>query len=141
MAKSKLDHLGFYCKLHVFDRTIRKFRNWNQSWVLIGGTPCIMPKQESHIFQNKRTLYETGSNKRLLLQTTLCLSKDSCSWFIAVSDMLSLWLIRASNDPFIRRSSCIWRKSTHGGILFEERQLNGLECILWHWTGRKPRLQ
>ena len=41
VAKSKLDHLGFYCKLDFFDRTIRKFRNWNQSWVLIGGTPCI----------------------------------------------------------------------------------------------------
>ena len=27
VAKSKLDHLGFYCKLDFFDRTIRKFRN------------------------------------------------------------------------------------------------------------------
>ena len=40
VAKSKLDHLGFYCKLDFFDRTIRKFRNWNQSWVLINGIPC-----------------------------------------------------------------------------------------------------
>ena len=41
VAKSKLDHLGFYCKLDFFDRTIRKIRNWNRNWVLIDGTPCI----------------------------------------------------------------------------------------------------
>ena len=40
MAKFKLDHLRFYCKSDFFDRKIRKIRNWNQSWVLIGGTPC-----------------------------------------------------------------------------------------------------
>ena len=41
VAKFKLDHLRFYCKLDFFDRKIRKIRNWNQKWVLIGGTPCI----------------------------------------------------------------------------------------------------
>ena len=39
VAKSKLDHFCFYCKLYFFVRKIRKIRNWN--WVLIGGTPCI----------------------------------------------------------------------------------------------------
>ena len=38
VAKSKLNHLGFYCKLYFFDRTIRKIRNWNRNWVLIDGT-------------------------------------------------------------------------------------------------------
>ena len=36
VAKSKLNHLGFYCKLDF-----RKIRNWNPNWVLIDGTPCI----------------------------------------------------------------------------------------------------
>ena len=27
VAKSKLNHLGFYCKLYFFDRKIRKVRN------------------------------------------------------------------------------------------------------------------
>ena len=40
VAKFKLDHLRFYCKWDFFDRKIWKIRNWNQSWVLIGGTPC-----------------------------------------------------------------------------------------------------
>ena len=47
VAPAKLDHLGFYCKYGVFDRTIRKFRNWNQSWVLIGGTPSTNPYIET----------------------------------------------------------------------------------------------
>ena len=38
MAKFKLDHSGFYCK-YSFSW---KVRNWYQSWVLIGGTPCIL---------------------------------------------------------------------------------------------------
>ena len=42
VAKSKSNHLGFYCKLDFFDRTIRKIRNWNRNWVLIDGTPCII---------------------------------------------------------------------------------------------------
>ena len=29
VANSKLNHLGFYCKLYFFDRTIRKIRKWN----------------------------------------------------------------------------------------------------------------
>ena len=37
VAKSKLNHLGFYCKLDFFDRTIRKIRNWNRNWVLYIG--------------------------------------------------------------------------------------------------------
>ena len=41
VPKSKLDHLGFYCISDFFDRTIRKVRNWNQGWVLNGGTPCM----------------------------------------------------------------------------------------------------
>ena len=41
VAKAKLDHFGFYCKLDFFDRTIRKITNWNRNWVLIDRTPCI----------------------------------------------------------------------------------------------------
>ena len=48
VGKSKLDHLGFYCKLYFFDRTIRKIRNWNRNWVLIDGTPCIYPVMKCH---------------------------------------------------------------------------------------------
>ena len=40
VAKSKLNHLGFYCKLYFFDRKVRKIRNRNRNWVLIDGTPC-----------------------------------------------------------------------------------------------------
>ena len=40
VAKFKLDHLRFYCKSDFFDRKIRKIRNWNQRWALIGGTTC-----------------------------------------------------------------------------------------------------
>jgi hypothetical protein len=32
---SKLNHLGFYCKLYFFDRKFRKVKNWNRKWVLI----------------------------------------------------------------------------------------------------------
>ena len=41
VAKFKSNHLGFYCKLDFFDRTIRKIRNWNRNWVLTDETPCI----------------------------------------------------------------------------------------------------
>jgi len=49
MANFKLNHLGFYCKLYFFDRTIRKIRNWNQNWVLIDGTPCIWSKSSCFV--------------------------------------------------------------------------------------------
>ena len=59
VAKSKLDHFCFYCKLYFFVRKIRKIRNWNWNWVLIGGTPCIF-------YTNIATKYyfstETNSN-------------------------------------------------------------------------------
>ena len=49
VAKSKLNHLGFYCKLYFFDRTIRKIRNWNWNWVLIDGTPYNLAQLCSRI--------------------------------------------------------------------------------------------
>ena len=47
MAKSKLNHLDFYCKLDFFDKKIRKIRNWNRNWVLIDGTPCMWIQAKS----------------------------------------------------------------------------------------------
>ena len=48
VAKSELNHLGFYCKLDFFDRKIRKVMNWNRKWVLIDGTPCKTIKWKCH---------------------------------------------------------------------------------------------
>ena len=41
VAKHSVKPFGFLLrKLVFFDRKIRKVRNWNQNWVLIGGTHC-----------------------------------------------------------------------------------------------------
>ena len=46
-----------------------------------------MPEQEPHIFENDRTLYETGSNKRVTFANH--------SVFVAVSDMLgAIFILR-----------------------------------------------
>ena len=42
VAKSKLNHLGFYCKLGFLIGKSEKSENWNRNWVLIDGTPCIL---------------------------------------------------------------------------------------------------
>ena len=52
MAKFK-----FWVKLQIrfFDRTIRKVRNWNQKWVLIGGTPCTHLSKQGERYQLQYT--------------------------------------------------------------------------------------
>ena len=43
MIQGQLELFGFLLQIPIvfFDRTIRKVRNWNQSWALIDGSPCI----------------------------------------------------------------------------------------------------